>query len=333
MVRVPVPDPHRHGRILALGAYRPVRVVANDEIVPALGVSDRWVRARTGIASRRFAGPDESLADMSAAAAEKALAEAGLAPGDLSVVLAASMTHLYQAPSLAAEVAHRIGARRAGAADISAACAGFCYSLGVANDLVRTGSAERVLVVAAERMSDLLDMTDRATALVFGDGAAAVVLGPSRTPAIGPVVWGSDADHVRAIEQPRSWRCLLDEPGAGWPFLRMSGSEVYRWVISEVAPIARRALDAAGVTAADLGAFIPHQANLRLVESLVKALELPESVAVARDVVTNGNTSAASIPLAMEELLRNGQAQSGDLALLVGFGSGLVYAAQVAELP
>jgi 3-oxoacyl-[acyl-carrier-protein] synthase-3 len=332
-MRIAVPGPTRHCRILALGTYRPARVVGNDEIGPRLCVSDEWIRARTGIIARRFASAHESLLDMAATAAAKALAEAGMAADDVSVVLAASMTHLYQAPPLAAEVAHRIGARCAAAADLSAACAGFCYSLGVAASMVASGAAQSVLVVAAERMSDLIDMTDRGTAIIFGDGAAAVLLGPSSTPAVGPVVWGSDVDRIGAIGQPRSWRSLHDDPEAGWPFLRMSGGEVYRWVTSEVAPIARRALAAAGVTVADLAAFIPHQANLRLVESLAKALDLPDSVAVARDVVTSGNTSAASIPLAMEELLRSGRAQRGDLALLVGFGSGLMYAAQVAELP
>ena len=318
----------RYGRILGVGGYLPRRIVTNEEICRELDSSDEWIRRRTGIGTRRFAGPDETTAMMAAAAAGKALAQAGLTPGDVDCLIAASMSHLYQAPPLASQIAGLLGTGPA-AFDVSAACAGFCYSLAIANDIISAGSAEHVVVVGTERMSDIIEPTDRSTAFIFGDGAGAVVVGPADQPGIGPVIWGSDPAGAHCIEQPVSWK----EVGDTWPYLRMSGPEVYRWVVTTMPQTAQQALDAALLRAEDLAAFIPHQANLRITEALVKALGLPDHVRVARDVVDMGNTSAASIPLAMERMLTAGEMPSGAPALLIGFGSGLGYAAQVAALP
>ncbi|MGH8868977.1 MAG: beta-ketoacyl-ACP synthase III [Actinomycetes bacterium] len=323
----------RHARILGVGGYRPARVVTNEDICERIDSSDQWIQDRSGIQSRRHASDEETVAEMSLQAAGKAIAQAGIAPEQLGCVLVATVSHLKQTPSVAAEIGYRLGATRAPSLDISAACAGFCYGVSLASDMVRGGSAEYVLVIGVERLTDILDHSDRSTAFLFGDGAGAVVIGPSDEPGIGPTVWGSDGSQLDAIEQNYSWQEVHDSADVSWPALRMSGQQVFRWAVWQMAPVAKRALEAADVEAGDLAAFIPHQANMRITDAMVKALKLPSHVPVARDIAETGNTSAASIPLAMERMLETGEAQPGGLALLIGFGAGLVYAAQVVVLP
>jgi len=238
-----------------------------------------------------------------------------------------------QTPSAASILTHRLGATPAAAFDVSAACAGFCYGVALAGDMVTGGSAEHVLVVGVEKLSDFTDLDDRGTAFIFGDGAGAVVIGPSDVPGIGPTVWGSDGEQWEAIRSRDTWTDLRDKPGTPWPALTMKGQPVFRWAVWQMAPVAQQALEKAGVSAEDLDAFIPHQANMRIIDSMIKALKLPPQVPVARDIAETGNTSAASIPLAMERMLREGEAPHGGLALLIGFGAGLAYAAQVVTLP
>lgn len=319
--------------ILGVGGYRPAQVVTNDDIVEKIDSSDEWIRERSGIVTRHRAAPDELVVDMSVAAAEKALAQSGVTPDRIGCVVVATVTHLWQTPSAAAIVAHRLGTRNAAAFDISAACAGFCHGLALANDMVRGGSAEYVLVIGCEKLSDMIDEYDRGTAFIFGDGAGAAVVGPSETAGIGPVVWGSDGSQADAITQDAPWDALRDGTTDHFPTLSMNGQQVFRWAVFSLAPVCHEALDRAGVALEDLDAFIPHQANLRIVEAMVKKLGLPEHVAVARDIVTTGNTSAASVPLAMDRMLESGEAPHGGTALLIGFGAGLAYAAQVVRLP
>lgn len=322
----------RHARILAVGGYRPERVVTNAEVCELIDSSDEWIRERSGIITRHRAAPDESVTDMAESASRAALEHAGLAGPDVDAVIVATVTHPYQTPSSATLLAHRLGATPAPAFDVSAACAGFGHGVSLASDMVRGGSARTVLVVGVEKLSDFTDPRDRSTAFLFGDGAGAVVIGPSEQPGIGPTVWGSDGEQWDVISQKHSWIDVRDSH-AEWPALRMAGQQVFRWAVWQMAPVARKALDAAGVSAEDLGAFIPHQANMRIIDAMIKQLRLPEHVPVARDIAETGNTSAASIPLAMERMLREGRAHSGDLALLIGFGAGLSYAAQVVVLP
>ncbi len=322
-----------HARILGVGGYRPARVVTNQEIVERIDSTDEWIRERSGIVTRHAAAADESVVDMSVAAAGKALAHAGVTADQIDTVIVATVTHLWQTPSAAAIVGHRLGATKAAAFDISAACAGFCHGLALANDLVRAGTARHVLVVGVEKLTDMIDPYDRGTAFLFGDGAGAAVVGPSETAGIGPVVWGADGGQAEAITQDASWRALRDDPAHKFPTLSMNGQQVFRWAVFQMAPVCEQALAAAGVTADQLDAFIPHQANLRIVEAMVKKLALPAHVAVARDIVDTGNTSAASVPLAMERMLDAGDAPHGGLALLIGFGAGLAFAAQVVVLP
>ena len=321
-----------HARIMGVGGYRPARVVTNAEICERIDSSDEWIRERSGIESRRWAAADESVVDMCLAAAGKAVAQAGLRPEQISTVIVATVTHPLQTPSAAADVAHRFGATDAAAFDVSAACAGFCYGVSMANDMVRGGSAEHVLVIGCEKLSDFTDSYDRSTAFIFGDGAGAVVIGPSDEPGIGPTIWGSDGSQYDAITQRASWIDVRDH-NVDFPHLTMQGQKVFRWAVWQMAPVAARALEAAGVDPQDLGAFIPHQANMRITDAMIKTLKLPAHVPVARDIAQTGNTSAASVPLAMERMLESGEAKSGDTALLIGFGAGLVYAAQVVILP
>ncbi|MEV4192207.1 ketoacyl-ACP synthase III [Streptomyces toxytricini] len=323
-----------YARILGVGGYRPSRVVSNDVILEKIDSSDEWIRSRSGIATRHWASAEETVASMSVEAAGKALADAGVTPEQIGAVIVSTVSHFRQTPAIATEIAHRVGAVKPAAFDISAGCAGFGYGLTLAKGLVVEGSAEYVLVIGVERLSDLTDLEDRATAFLFGDGAGAVVVGPSDVPAIGPTVWGSEGDKSETIKQTVPWdEYLGKDAGEKFPAITQEGQAVFRWAVFEMAKVAQQALDAAGITADDLDVFIPHQANMRIIDSMVKTLKLPEHVTVARDVETTGNTSAASIPLAMERLLATGAAKSGDTALVIGFGAGLVYAATVVTLP
>ncbi|MFE5797402.1 beta-ketoacyl-ACP synthase III [Streptomyces sp. NPDC056503] len=318
-------------RLLGIGAYRPARVVDNDEVCARLDSDDAWIRRRSGIVTRRFAGPDETVVSMGTAAAVKALAEAGISPADVGLVLLATMSHLEQSPPAAPRIAHGMGAVGAAAMDIGAACAGFCHALALADSAVRSGTARHVVVIGSERMSDLIDPADRSTAFLFGDGAGAVVVGPSDEPGVGPTVWGSDGTGERLIAHEHSW--LRARETRSWPVMRMEGPAVFRWATRIVPDAGRRALRAAGVEPAELAAFVPHQANARIVDSAARALGLGAHTAVARDIEHSGNTSAASVPLALEALRSRGAVRPGDTALLVGFGAGLTHAAQVVRLP
>ncbi len=315
--------------MLGLGVHRPERVVTNDEICEVLDSSDEWIRTRSGIRSRRFAAEDESLLDMATIAAERALAVAGVAAEELGTVIVATSTHVQHTPAAAPVLADRLGSRAA-AFDVSAGCAGFCHALSVGSDLVRGGNARYVLVVGVERLSTFMDPTDRGTAFIFADGAGAVVVGPAEEAGIGPVAWGSDGSQSHVITQSK--RC--DELDSDHSLVvQMEGTQVFRWAPFAMADVARTAVERAGLTLDDLDVFVPHQANLRITETLARNLKLPESVVVARDVQESGNTSAASVPLAIEALVRDGEAKPGDTALLIAFGAGLSYAGQVVAIP
>ena len=245
----------------------------------------------------------------------------------------ATVTHMLQTPSLASAVAHELGTDQAAAFDISAACAGFCHGVAMASDFVRAGSASHVLVIGVERLSDVTDGDDRGTAFIFADGAGAVVVGPSDTPGIGPVVWGSDGEQFDLIRQREDWRDVLAAEKPAMPHLVMQGNAVFRWASFTMAKTAQQALDRAGITVDDLDVFVPHQANMRITDAMARAMKLPPHVKIARDIADQGNTSAASIPLALDRMIAEGEARSGDLALLIAFGAGLAYAAQVVVVP
>jgi len=322
-----------HAAMLGIGTYRASLVVPNDDLVDAIDSTDEWIQQRSGIKSRRFATPEETIQVMSVAASRQALENAGIDARQIDCVIVATVSHMMQTPAIATAIAFELGTDKAAAFDISAACAGFCHGVGLAADMVRSGSAGHVLVIGVERLSDITDGNDRGTAFIFSDGAGAVVVGPSETEGIGPVVWGSDGEQFDLIRQKEDWRDVIESHSPEMPNLVMQGAAVFRWASYEMAKIAHQTLDRAGITVDDLDVFVPHQANMRITDAMARAMKLPAHVRIARDVAEQGNASAASVPLALHRMILDGDAKSGDTALLIAFGAGLAYAAQVVIVP
>ncbi|MGA0566084.1 beta-ketoacyl-ACP synthase III [Rathayibacter sp. KR2-224] len=322
----------QYTRILSLGAARGSIAVPNDDLIGPINSSDEWIRQRTGIVTRARAPRDVLALDLATDAAREAVEKSGVAPAEIDLVLIATISNVQQTPSMAAVVADRVGANPAAAYDLNAACAGYAYAIAQADALIRAGAGHYALVVGAEKLSDVVDPADRSISFLLGDGAGAAVIGPSDVPGIGPTVWGSDGSKADTVGMDHT---LIEyrEGEASWPTLRQDGPSVFRWAVWEMAKVARRAIEAAGITPADLSAFVPHQANMRIIDEFAKQLKLSDSVVIARDIETTGNTSAASIPLAAHRLLTEHPELSGTLALQIGFGAGLVFGAQVVVLP
>lgn len=320
-VHLTTPPRSSGSRVAGLGHYQPPTVLTNDDLV-AMGVNtnDEWVQSRVGIAERRFA-MDETMLDMAVAAASKAMANSGVSPTDVDLVILATCTGKQQVPGGAAELASRLGIDSPGAYDINAACAGFVYALNAASNTVTSGQARTVLVVGSEKLTDYVDLMDRGTGIIFADGAGAAVVTASDSVGIGPVVWGSDGDSAGAITTD-----------AETATLRQEGQSVFRWATSKMGDVALQACAAAGLAPSQLTGFVPHQANLRIIDLIAKKLNAP-NVVVARDIITSGNTSSASIPIALSKMLERGEITSGAPVLLVGFGAGLTYAGQVILAP
>ena len=314
----------RGSRVLGIGSAQPEKIVTNDDLSKIMDTNDEWIQTRVGIIERRFAEKDESLTDFAVAAGKAALEDAGVDPSEVDTVILPNCTMPTLIPNAAAQVAARIGIPSPGAFDLNAACAGFCYGLGVASDLIRAGSAKKVLVIGAEKLTDSVDPVDRANAIIFADGAGAAVVGASDEPQIGPVSWGSAGDLVDLIY-------MRDEK-----YIYQEGQSVFRWATTKIAPIAMQALEVAGLKPSDVDVLIPHQANLRIVEAIAKKLRAQgarEDMVVADDIKYSGNTSSASIPLALDHMRKAGTAKSGDVVLAVGFGAGLSYAGQAFVCP
>jgi 3-oxoacyl-[acyl-carrier-protein] synthase III len=314
-------------RIIGLGSSQPDRVVTNHELAQRVETDDAWIRSRVGIVERRFAADSDSVVSMGADAGSKALADAGIAPTDLDAVIVATCTMPNPIPNAAAQLSDRVGVNGIAAFDLNAACAGFCYGVGVGSDMIRAGSARNVLVVGSEKLTDWLDMDDRSVCIIFADAAGAAVLTAAETPeevGVGPVVLGAAGDLVKTIG--------IDEQN----YLRQEGQAVFRWATTKIAPVALQAIERAGLTPADIDVLVPHQANLRIVEAIAKKLRSEgarDDLVVADDIVYSGNTSSASIPMAIDHMRAAGRVKSGDVALLVGFGAGLSYGGQVVVLP
>ncbi|WP_030232229.1 beta-ketoacyl-ACP synthase III [Streptomyces sp. NRRL S-350] len=310
-------------RIVALGHYQPPKVLSNDDLAVLVDTDDEWIRTRVGIRTRHIA-EGESLVDLATEAAQKALAHSGRTAEDIDLVVVATCTAIERSPNTAAAVAARLGVRAPAAYDINTVCSGFSYALATADHAIRAGAARRALVIGAERMSDTLDWTDRSTCVIFGDGAGAAVVEAQEEgaePGIGPVVWGSQPEKGDAVVI------------TGWdPVISQQGQAVFRWATTQLAPLARQACERAGIDPSELRGFVPHQANLRIIDAIARKLGLADAV-VARDVVDSGNTSAASIPLAFSKLVERGELSPGDPVLLFGFGGGLAYAGQVVRCP
>jgi 3-oxoacyl-[acyl-carrier-protein] synthase-3 len=333
MATLETPQGAKHAAILGVGAYRPSRVIPNADIVEAIDSSDEWIQQRSGIKQRRWATAEETVQLMGVESSKQALAAAGIDARQIDCVVVATVSHLLQTPAVATAIAHELGTDQAAAFDISAACAGFCHGVAMAADFVRAGSASHVLVIGVERLSDLTDVGDRGTAFIFADGAGAAVIGPSDTPGIGPVVWGSDGEQFDLIRQREDWRDVIASHDPVMPHLVMQGNPVFRWASFAMAKIGQQALDRAGITVDELDVFVPHQANMRIIDAMARSMKLPDTVKIARDIAEQGNTSAASIPLALQRMIDEGEAKSGDTALLIAFGAGLAYAAQVVVVP
>ena len=319
-------------RIHGMGAYRGDTAVTNDDLAGPIDSSDEWIRQRTGIVTRAREHGGKNVIDMGVIAANEAIEAAGIEPQQIGAVICATITNVVQTPAAATRICDAVGASPAAAYDISAGCAGYCYAIAQADALIRAGIAEYVLVIGAEKLSDLVDPTDRSISFLLGDGAGAAVVGPADEPGISESVIGSDGAKWDAVAMNHE----LQEYRRGeveWPTLRQDGKAVFRWAVWEMAKVAREALDRAGITADDLTAFIPHQANMRIIDEFAKQLGVPEHVVIARDIEDTGNTSAASVPLATHRLLKEHPECSGGLALQIGFGAGLAYAAQVVRLP
>lgn len=320
-----------YSRVEGIGAAVPSRVVDNHEMTNYIETSDEWIQQRTGIVERRWVAEGETVESLSLDAARQAMAHAGIEASEVDAVIVSTVSHLVQTPSLAAIIAAKLDTDGAAAFDISAACAGFSYGLAQADSLVRSGAARRVLVIGAETLSQITDLSDRATAFLFSDGAGAAIVGPSDVPAMGPVVWGSDGHQADVIAMNRDWNEAVETGQTSQ--ITMQGQAVFRWATGFIADAARRTLEASGLTPDELDLFVPHQANNRITDAMIRTLKMPKHVTVARDIQRQGNTSAASIPLAIETLYEQGLAKSGQTALIVGFGGGLIFAGQVIVLP
>jgi 3-oxoacyl-[acyl-carrier-protein] synthase-3 len=325
--RLPAPTPG--AKIIGLGSSQPEHVVTNDDLARRVETNDQWIRERVGIVERRIAQDDTSLVDLAVDAGAKALKDSGLSGADIDTVVLATCTMTSPIPNAAAQTADRIGISAPAAFDLNAACAGFCYGLGTASDLIRSGTARNVLVIGAEKLSDWLDWDDRSTCIIFADAAGAAVLTAAASAeeiGVGPVSWGSAGDLVDTI------RILEESTNKLW----QQGQSVFRWATTKIAPVALDAVVKAGLSPADIDVLIPHQANLRIVEAIAKRLHKEGARAdlrVADDIVHSGNTSSASIPMAMDHMRAAGRIKSGEIALLVGFGAGLSYAGQVVRIP
>ncbi|MEU6488684.1 beta-ketoacyl-ACP synthase III [Streptomyces sp. NPDC046887] len=310
-------------RIAALGHYQPAQVLTNADLAELVDTSDEWITSRVGIRTRHVAGPDEPVDEMAAHAAAKALATAGLAPTDIDLVVVATSTAIDRSPNTAARVAARLAMASPATLDLNVVCAGFTHALATADHAVRAGSATRALVIGADKMTGITDWTDRTTCVLVGDGAGAAVVeaAPDGTDAIGPVLWGSVPEMGHAVR-------IEGTP----PKFAQEGQAVYRWATTQLPPIARQVCERSGIAPEELAAVVLHQANLRIIEPVARKIGAVNAV-IARDVTESGNTSAASIPMALSKLVERGEVASGAPALLFGFGGNLSYAGQVVRVP
>ncbi|WP_432144653.1 beta-ketoacyl-ACP synthase III [Streptomyces sp. bgisy084] len=308
-------------RVLALGHYQPSGVLTNDDLAKIVDTDDAWIRSRVGIRTRHVAAPDETVDSMAAAAGAKALAASGLAPQDIDLVLVATCTAHDRSPNAAARVAARLGLPSPATMDLNVVCSGFTHALATADHAIRAGSATHALVIGAEKFTDVVDWTDRSTCVLVGDGAGAAVVGAAPEPGIGPVLWGSVPEMGAAVR-------IEGEPAR----FAQEGQTVYRWATTQLPAIARKVCERSGITPADLAGVVLHQANLRIIEPVAERIGAVNAV-VAKDVVDSGNTSAASVPLALSKLVERREIASGAPVLLFAFGGNLSYAGQVIHCP
>ncbi len=308
-------------RIAGTGGYLPARLVTNAELALRIDTSDEWIATRTGIRARHVAADGEQTSDLALAAALPALAAAGLEGRDVDLIVVATTTPDMIFPSTACILQDKLGASGGPAFDVQAVCSGFIYALALADRMVASGAAKNALVVGAEIYSRILDWSDRGTCVLFGDGAGAVVLLPGATPGIISSHLHADGSHRRILEVPAR---IANGAVTGKPFVTMDGHAVFKFAVKVLAEVAQEALAANGVTAAAIDWLIPHQANIRIMDATARKLGLPLSkVVVTLD--RHGNTSAASIPLALDVAVRDGRIRPGQHVMLAGVGGGFTW--------
>ena len=323
----------RYAGVLGTGSYVPPQVVTNDDLAKRIDTSDEWIRSRTGIRERHIAAPDVATSDLAVEAARRALASADLTPRDIDLVIVATCTpdHPGSFPSTASIVQNALGATRAGAFDLGAVCSGFAYSLHVAAQMVASGAVGKALVIGAETLSRITNWNDRNTAVLFGDGAGAVVLGQVDQPGyLGGHLWadGSGAPLLNVpaggSRTPLTADCMESSANT----IYQNGKEVYKFAVTTMGEAALAVLKELDIDPADVDLLVPHQANIRIITSAAERIGLPiEKVFINLDKY--GNTSAATIPIALDEAVRTGAIRKGSLVVTVGFGGGLTWAANV----
>jgi 3-oxoacyl-[acyl-carrier-protein] synthase III len=310
-----------HSRIVGTGSYLPAQVLTNRDLATRVKTSDEWIHTRTGIRERRIAAPDEQTSDLAEYAARAALEAAGIAPADVDLIVVATTTPDMVFPSTACILQDKLGATGGPAFDVQAVCSGFVYALALADRMVAAGGARNALVVGAEIYSRILDWNDRGTCVLFGDGAGAAVLVPSPAPGIRSTHLHADGSHRNILCVPGS---LADGRVTGSPFVRMEGGAVFRFAVKVLAEVAQEALAANGVGADAIDWLIPHQANIRIIDATAKKLGVPMAKVVTT-VERHANTSAASIPMALDEAVRDGRITAGQRVLLLGVGGGFTW--------
>jgi 3-oxoacyl-[acyl-carrier-protein] synthase-3 len=315
--------------VLGSGGYLPEKILTNDDLARMVDTSDAWIQQRTGIRQRHIAAPGELTSDLAVAASSRALADAGLLASDIDLIVMATATPDNTFPAAAVTVQEKLGITRGAAFDVQAVCSGFIYALSTADAMIRAGHAETALVVGAETFSRLLDWTDRSTCVLFGDGAGAVVLRRQ-------VEQGTSADrglltsHLRSDGRHKQKLYVDGGPSSTGTVghLRMEGREVYKHAVAKISDVIEDAFAATGFTAADVDWFVPHQANVRIIDSTARKFDIP-SERVVRTVDRHGNTSAASIPLALAEASADGRIKRGDLVLLEAMGGGFTWGSAI----
>ncbi len=317
-----------HSRIAGTGSYLPPRIVRNDEFPAQLETSDAWIRERTGIVQRHIADDSQSASDLALEASRAALDAAGAIPAEIDLIIVATSTPDYIFPSTACLLQAKLGSKNCAAFDIQAVCSGFIYALATADKFIRSGEHKCALVVGAEVFSRILDWNDRGTCVLFGDGAGAVVLRASDAPGIHASVLRADGSHAGMLSVPGN---VNRGRIVGSPFLQMAGNQVFKFAVKVLDEVARETLTAAGATIEDIDWLIPHQANIRILEATARKLGLPaEKLVVTVD--HHGNTSAASVPLALDEYVRAGKIRPGHRLLMQGVGGGFTWGAVYATL-
>lgn len=314
----------KYAKIIGTGGYLPEKVLTNQELEAMVDTSDRWIRERTGVEQRHIAGPGETTCDLGEQAARRAIAAAGVDPKSIDLIVVATTTPDHVFPSVASQLQERLGNFGCAAFDVQAVCTGFVYALGIAEKFVRTGSARRALVVGAETFSRIIDWTDRTTCILFGDGAGAVVVEAADAPGILSTHLHADGRYKELLWVPAGVSSGYDKTRENAAYVEMRGNEVFRWAVNTLGRIVEETLEANNLSPADVDWLIPHQANTRIISATAKKLRMPmERVVVT--VPTHANTSAASVPLALDVAVRDGRIQAGHTVLLEAFGGGFTW--------